>query len=65
MRNLLFVHNNFPAQFKHVGPLLAREGRYAVAALHKRTDLPDQALGMRLHSYTPVSYTHLTLPTKA
>ena len=40
MRNLLFVHNNFPAQFKHVGPLLAREGRYAVAALHKRTDLP-------------------------
>ncbi|WP_285295382.1 glycosyltransferase [Aureimonas altamirensis] len=54
MRNLLFVHNNFPAQFKHVGPLLAREGRYAVSALHKRPDLPDQALGMRLYSYTPV-----------
>lgn len=53
MRDLLLVHNNFPAQFKHVGPLLARQGRYAVSALHKRPDLPREALGMRLHGYTP------------
>lgn len=53
MKNLLFVHNNFPAQFKHVGPMLAREKRYVVSALHKRSDLPDEALGMRLHGYKP------------
>lgn len=50
---ILFVHNNFPAQFKHVAPFLARQPGTRVTALHKREDLPDEVGGMRLRAYAP------------
>lgn len=31
--NILFVHQNFPGQFKHLAPALARQG-HRVLALH-------------------------------
>lgn len=32
--NVLFVHQNFPGQFKHLAPILAAEGGNRVVALH-------------------------------
>ena len=31
--NVLFVHNNFPAQFRHIASTLAREGGFRMAAI--------------------------------
>ncbi|CAN4269391.1 RfaG Glycosyltransferase [Methylophilaceae bacterium] len=32
--NLLFIHQNFPGQFRHLAPAMAREGKHRVLALH-------------------------------
>ena len=32
--NVLFVHQNFPGQFKHLAPALAARGGHRVVALH-------------------------------
>ncbi len=47
--NVLFVHNNFPAQFKHVAAALARDRRNRVVAIGSMTarEMP----GVALHRY--------------
>jgi glycosyltransferase involved in cell wall biosynthesis len=47
--NFLFVHNNFPAQFRHVATALARDGRNRVVAIGSMTarEMP----GIELHRY--------------
>jgi hypothetical protein len=43
--NILFVHQNFPGQFKHLAPALAQQG-HKVVALHINAclALPDVQL---------------------
>jgi len=36
--NVLFVHQNFPGQFKHLAPALARQGHRVVALVMRRGD---------------------------
>lgn len=48
---LLFVHQNFPGQFKHLAPALAARPGVAVRALHLRTDLPPRTQGIELIAY--------------
>lgn len=43
--NVLFVHQNFPAQFRHVAPELARQGHQVVALGVNRT--PDVLPGVK------------------
>jgi len=38
--NILLVHQNFPAQFKHLAPALVRQG-HRVVAMHMRKDLEE------------------------
>lgn len=47
--NILFVHQNFPAQFKHLAKALVAKG-HKVTVLTARTDLPEQ-FGLRIVSY--------------
>lgn len=49
---ILFVHQNFPGQFKHLAPALARKG-HDVAAFTLRKDSPAQWQGVRLWPYQP------------
>lgn len=48
--NILFVHNNFPAQFRHLARALADDGTHSVAAIGSNTaaSLP----GVRLTKYS-------------
>ena len=48
--NILFVHQNFPGQFKHLAPALARQG-HTVVALHINECAPLP--GVRLVRYQP------------
>ncbi len=48
--NILFVHQNFPGQFKHLAPALARQG-HAVVALHINECPPLP--GVKLVRYQP------------
>jgi glycosyltransferase involved in cell wall biosynthesis len=48
---ILFVHQNFPAQFKQLAPALAANPDHEVVALSMRKDLPAQWQGVRLISY--------------
>jgi len=50
MLNILFVHQNFPAQFKHLAPALARQG-HRVVALTMRQLEAGVWQGVRLQSY--------------
>lgn len=50
--NLLFIHQNFPGQFKHLAPALARRG-HDVKALTLRPDAPDTWQGVGVRKYTP------------
>jgi glycosyltransferase involved in cell wall biosynthesis len=48
---ILFVHQNFPAQFLHLAPALVQDG-HAVTALTLRRGLPDVWQGVRICRYT-------------
>lgn len=48
---ILFIHQNFPGQYKHLAPLLAREGHDCVA-LTLRVDKPVNWQGVRVRPYT-------------
>jgi glycosyltransferase involved in cell wall biosynthesis len=47
---ILFVHQNFPGQYKHLAPALAREG-HEVAALSMRKHPPTMWQGVRVLTY--------------
>jgi glycosyltransferase involved in cell wall biosynthesis len=49
---ILFAHQNFPAQFRHLAPALAAEG-HEVAALTIRRNVPDAWRGVRVIAYRP------------
>ena len=49
---LLFIHQNFPAQFIHLAPALVARGD-AVTALTMRTGVPGSWQGVRVVKYTP------------
>ena len=51
--NILFVHQNFPAQFKHLAPRLVLEG-HTVHSLSLRSDLPSCWKGVISHTYRPL-----------
>jgi len=48
---LLFVHQNFPGQFKYLAPALAARPGVEARALHMRADLPARAQGIDLIGY--------------
>ncbi len=48
--NILFVHQNFPGQFKHLAPALLRAG-HAVTALVPSTNSPSEWNGIKLIPY--------------
>jgi glycosyltransferase involved in cell wall biosynthesis len=50
--NLLFLHQNFPAQFKHLAPALAQRG-HDVKALTLRPEAPAAWQGVDIVRYTP------------
>lgn len=50
--NILFVHQNFPAQFKHLAPALAREPGNKVVALTMREGVPRDWEGVRVVPYS-------------
>jgi glycosyltransferase involved in cell wall biosynthesis len=52
---ILFVHQNFPAQFKHLAPILATQ--HEVVALTMQKNMPDVWQGVRLISYQAVRST--------
>ncbi|MBI3516694.1 MAG: glycosyltransferase [Proteobacteria bacterium] len=49
--NILFVHQNFPGQFKHICRVLAAQGRHQVVFLTKPND--NHIQGIRKVVYTP------------
>ena len=49
--NILFVHQNFPAQFKFLAPELARQG-HNVVALTLRQGVKQTISGVKLYSYS-------------
>jgi glycosyltransferase involved in cell wall biosynthesis len=48
---ILFIHQNFPGQFKHLAPVLAAIPGNEVLALSGRTDLPERWQGVRMVSW--------------
>jgi len=49
--NILFIHQNFPAQFKHLAPQLAKDRSHRVIALTMRKDIPDHWEGVEVIPY--------------
>lgn len=49
--NILFIHQNFPGQFKFLAPALARLGHRVVATTLQKTE-PKEVSGVRLVPYT-------------
>jgi glycosyltransferase involved in cell wall biosynthesis len=49
--NVLFIHQNFPAQFKHLAPHLALDINNNILALSARSDLPKEWMGVKLFNY--------------
>lgn len=47
---ILFVHQNFPGQFKHLAPYLVSCG-HQVDSLHMQSRLPSELQGIRNHFY--------------
>lgn len=47
---ILFAHQNFPAQFRHLAPALAAEG-HEVVALSLRRNVPERWRGVRIVTY--------------
>ena len=52
--DVLFIHNNFPAQFKYLAPFLAKQPGIRVAAIDSRTSRAVE--GVRLIKYAMNSY---------
>lgn len=50
MTNILFVHPNFPGQFKHVIPALQKDDRYSLAYISRKRSIKD-ARGIRIEQY--------------
>jgi glycosyltransferase involved in cell wall biosynthesis len=50
--NILFIHQNFPGQFKHIAPELARDPANRVVAFTMRKDIPSQWEGVNVISYS-------------
>lgn len=48
---ILFIHQNFPGQFKFLGPALVAKG-HDVHAMTMRADAPQDFGGVQLHRYT-------------
>lgn len=48
--NILFVHQNFPGQFKHLAPALVQQGHHVRALTMQKTDVLDWQ-GMEVLSY--------------
>jgi glycosyltransferase involved in cell wall biosynthesis len=51
--NILFVHQNFPGQFKHLAPALAADPSNAVVAFTMRDMAPCHWNGVRVIPYAP------------
>ena len=49
---ILFIHQNFPGQFKHLAPALVTQG-HQVFALTTRQESPREWQGVKLISYRP------------
>lgn len=49
---ILFIHQNFPGQFVHLAPALAKAG-HEVHALVLKKEVPDVWQGVKLHAYQP------------
>jgi hypothetical protein len=47
--NILFIHNNFPAQFRNLAAALARDPNVTVVAIGSHTAVPRP--GVRLLKY--------------
>jgi glycosyltransferase involved in cell wall biosynthesis len=47
---ILFIHQNFPGQFKHLAPALAKAG-HQVVAMSMKKDTPTQWQGVRIVPY--------------
>lgn len=50
---ILFVHQNFPGQFKHLAPALAADPANQVVAFTMQKNAPAAWMGVRLVSYQP------------
>lgn len=50
---ILFVHQNFPGQFKHLAPALAAKPEHTVVALTMRQIDSRQWQGVHIVRYTP------------
>ncbi len=48
--NILFIHQNFPGQFKHLAPELVKKG-HQVIALSMKKDQPEHWQGVRVITY--------------
>lgn len=53
--DILFIHNNFPGQFKNSAPALAKEGHRVWAISRKRFE-SDTWNGVKLHTYPTQDY---------
>jgi hypothetical protein len=51
--NILFIHQNFPGQFKHLAPALAIDPQNTVLALTMRKNLPDRWQSVSIIRYQP------------
>lgn len=51
--DFLFVHGNYPAQFRHLAALLARDRNHRVVFLTARKDAAEEALpGLEIHRFS-------------
>lgn len=50
MKKILFIHQNFPGQFKHLAPALVKQG-YEVKAFRLKNDFPNNWQGVEIISY--------------
>ena len=61
--NILFVHQNFPGQFKHLAPAMARQG-HRVVALHINACPPVPGVALVRYAVTarPGEGTEYSIP---
>ena len=66
--DILFIHDNYPAQFRHLAPLIANSGNHRVVFLTNREDAEQDAQdGVEIHRYElhrrPSEHSHHYLQT--